>query len=87
MHKLWLGLGLLGLFAAGCVVGASRAGVSKANAGYVVEQRWSYFCLQSESVDDLTFRSNAAGMRGWELVTAAPTTAGAPIWCFRQPKP
>jgi len=78
-------------FIGGCVAGASRYGVAPANASngaYVVEQRWAYFCFQESNVDDINFKSNAAGARGWEMIAASGATAGgANIWCFRQPRP
>lgn len=79
-------MGLIAVFGAGCVAGAASLAVHKADA-YVVEQRWAYFCSQGDSVDDVHYKSNAAGRRGWEMIAAAPSTSGGPIWCFRQPQP
>jgi len=75
-------------FIGGCVAGASRYVVSPAKASYVVEQRWAYFCFQESNVDDVNFKANAAGARGWEMVVASGAgNAASNIWCFRQPRP
>jgi len=78
-------------FIGGCVAGASRYGVSSAqasNGSYVVEQRWAYFCFQESNIDDINFKANAAGARGWEMVAASGSANGASnVWCFRQPRP
>lgn len=87
MRRILIGVGLGALFGAGCAVGASSLAVHRANAAYVVEQRWAYFCFQGDTVDDVHYKANAAGRRGWEMIAAAPSTSGGPIWCFRQPQP
>jgi len=75
-------------FIGGCVAGASRYIVPPASASYVQEQRWAYFCFQGSNVDDVNFKANAAGARGWEMVAAGGLSDGsANIWCFRQPRP
>ncbi|HEY2405287.1 MAG TPA: hypothetical protein VGI10_04755 [Polyangiaceae bacterium] len=53
----------------------------------MIEQRWAYFCFEANSVDDVHFKANAAGLRGWDLVTSSTNANGAVIWCFRQPRP
>jgi len=75
------------VFAVGCVAGASNFAVPRAKAAHVVEQRWAYFCFDAATSDDVHFKANAAGARGWEMVSAAPSNEGSAIWCFRQPRP
>jgi predicted secreted Zn-dependent protease len=88
MRGFLIGFSVSLAFIVGCVAGSTRYGVPKAEAAAVVEQRWSYFCFDASSVDDVNFKANAAGMRGWELVTSAPSaSAGQSTWCFRQPRP
>jgi hypothetical protein len=69
-------------FIVGSVVSTAQAG----DEHVVVEQRWAYFCFEEPDADDVNFKANAAGARGWELVAASPGTGGS-IWCFRQPRP
>lgn len=89
MRRTLLGLTLFVAFAAGCVAGSSKdVFVAPARAGHeVVEQRWAYFCFQDGNAEQVNYKANAAGARGWEMVAAAPSDSGAPIWCFRQPRP
>jgi len=88
MRGFLIGLSISVAFIVGCVASSTRFGVSRAEAAAVVEQRWSYFCFQASSVDDVSFKANAAGMRGWEMVTATPNSANDQmVWCFRQPRP
>lgn len=87
MRKLLLGLGIFAVFAAGCAAGASSWTISKASAARSAEQRWAYFCFDADSAEDVHTKANAAGARGWEMVTAAPNGAGQIIWCFRQLQP
>ena len=87
MRQFLLGLGVSAIFAAGCVAGASNLAVPKAKAAYVEEQRWAYFCFEANTVDDAHFKANAAGARGWEMVSAAANSGGQIIWCVRQPRP
>lgn len=91
MRRILLGLTLLVAFAAGCVAGASKQDlfVAPAQAGRaVIEQRWAYFCFQDGNTEQVNYKANAAGARGWEMIAAAaPADSGAPIWCFRQPRP
>jgi hypothetical protein len=87
MRKLLLGLGISAVFGAGCVAGASNLAVPKARAAYVEEQRWAYFCFDATSADDVHFKANAAGARGWEMVSGVSNSGGGSIWCFRQPRP
>ena len=75
------------VFIAGCVAGASNLAVPKARAAYVEEQRWAYFCFDASSADDVHYKANAAGARGWEMVSAASGADGVTTWCFRQPRP
>jgi hypothetical protein len=87
MRKFLLGLGVSAVFGAGCVAGASNFAVPRASAAYVEEQRWAYFCFDASTADDVHFKANAAGARGWEMVSGASNADGEIIWCFRQPRP
>ena len=87
MRQFLLGLTISAVFAAGCVAGASNFVVPKAKAAYVEEQRWAYFCFDASSADDVHYKANAAGARGWEMVSSASNGDGDIIWCFRQPRP
>ena len=87
MRGFLIGLSLSLAFIVGCVASSTRYGVPKAEAAAVVEQRWSYFCIQANDVEDLNFKANAAGMRGWDMVASTPDHNGQMIWCFRQPRP
>jgi hypothetical protein len=87
MRQFLLGLGVCAVFGAGCVAGASNLGVSKAKAAYVEEQRWAYFCFDATSAEDVHFKANAAGARGWEMVSGVSSVEGNSTWCFRQPRP
>jgi len=87
MRQFLLGLGASAIFGVGCVAGASNFVVPKAKAAYVEEQRWAYFCFDASTADDVHFKANAAGARGWEMVSAATNSDGEVIWCFRQPRP
>jgi hypothetical protein len=87
MRQFLLGLGVSAVFMAGCVAGASSWAVPRASAARIEEQRWAYFCFEAATADDVHFKANAAGARGWEMVSAASSASGAPIWCFRQPRP
>ena len=85
-RQVLVGLAVSVVFVAGCVAGSTGLGVPKAKAAAVVEQRWSYFCFDAASTEDVHVKANAAGARGWEMVSAIPTSAGS-TWCFRQPRP
>jgi hypothetical protein len=87
MRQFLLGLSLSAVFIAGCVAGASNLAVPKARAAYVEEQRWAYFCFDAASADDVHYKANAAGARGWEMVSGATSAEGQTTWCFRQPRP
>ena len=87
MRQFLLGLSVSAVFIAGCVAGASNLAVPKARAAYVEEQRWAYFCFDAASADDVHYKANAAGARGWEMVSAASNADGQTTWCFRQPRP
>lgn len=88
MRRILAGLTLLLAFAAGCVAGSRQSAVPTARAGHeVVEQRWAYFCFEADDAEQVSYKANAAGSRGWEMVAAAPSGSGSPIWCFRQPRP
>ena len=87
MRGFLIGSSLSLAFIAGCVASSTRYGVPKAEAAAVVEQRWSYFCFEATSVDDLSFKANAAGLRGWDLATNTVKPDGGTISCFRQPRP
>jgi len=86
-RQVLVGLGLCAVFAAGCVAGASNLAVPKARAAYAEEQRWAYFCFDAASADDIHTKANAAGARGWEMVSGVSNPGGGGTWCFRQPKP
>lgn len=86
MRKFLLGLGLSAAFAAGCVAGASHFVVPKAQAADDAP-RWAYFCFNATTADDVHAKANAAGAKGWEMVSASPGTGGEVIWCFRQLRP
>ena len=87
MRGFLIGMSIPLSFILGCVASSSRYGVPRAEAAAVVEQRWSYFCFEASTVDDIHFKANAAGMRGWEMVSSSPNASGQIIWCFRQPRP
>lgn len=87
MRGFLIGLSISLAFIVGCVAGSSRYGVPKAEAAAVVEQRWAYFCFEAATVEDVSFKANAAGMRGWELVTSSMNQNNQTVWCFRQPRP
>ena len=88
MRGFLLGLSISLAFIVGCVAGSNkRWGEPRAEAAAVIEQRWAYFCFEANSVDDVHFKANAAGLRGWDLVTSSTNANGAVIWCFRQPRP
>ncbi|HKY36025.1 MAG TPA: hypothetical protein VJN18_08810 [Polyangiaceae bacterium] len=87
MRQFLLGLSVSAVFVAGCVAGASNLAVPKARAAYVEEQRWAYFCFDASSADDVHYKANAAGARGWEMVSAGHGEDGQMVWCFRQPRP
>ena len=87
MRGFLIGLSISLAFVVGCVASSSRYGVPKAEAAAVVEQRWSYFCFEASSVDDLSFKANAAGLRGWDMVTSTAKDDGQLVSCFRQPRP
>jgi hypothetical protein len=87
MRQFLLGLGVSAVFMAGCVAGASSFVVPKAKAAHVEAPRWSYFCFDASTADDVHFKANAAGARGWEMVSAASNGDGEIIWCFRQNAP
>ncbi|HEY3235049.1 MAG TPA: hypothetical protein VGJ84_10035 [Polyangiaceae bacterium] len=90
MRGFLIGLSVSVAFIIGCVAGASRFVLPPAEAAYVVEQRWAYFCFQESDADELGVKANAAGARGWELVAATTSKSGGDgkaVWCFRQPRP
>lgn len=87
MRGFILGLSISLAFMVGCVAATSGLLLPPALAGQVVEQRWAYFCFERSNVDDLNDMANGAGARGWELVAAASSKGGDPVWCFRQPRP
>ncbi len=84
MRQFLLGLGVSAVFGAGCVAGAGSFAVPKAKAAYAEEQRWAYFCFDASTAEDAHSKANAAGARGWEMVSAASNADGEVIWCFRQ---
>lgn len=87
LRKVLLGVSVSSAFVIGCVAGAARSTVPKAEAAYVIEQRWEYFCFAEERAERVQEKANAAGARGWEMVAAAPGEDGKPVWCFRLPRP
>ena len=84
MRGLLIGLSVTLAFIRGCVAGASRMALPPAKASYVVEQRWAYFCFQDSNVDDVNYKANAAGARGWELVAASGSAGGFAILAERR---
>ena len=87
MRGFALGLSISIAFIAGCVASSSRIGLSQAKATAVIEQRWAYFCFDATSTEDLNYKANAAGLRGWEMVSGNGPTDKGSTWCFRQPRP
>jgi hypothetical protein len=87
MRGFLVGLSISLAFIVGCAVSSTRYGLQKAQAEPVVEQRWSYFCFNAADADDVSFKANAAGMRGWEMVASNTNSNGQAVWCFRQPRP
>ena len=87
MRHFLLGLSVSAVFVAGCVAGASGLAVPRAKAAEVEGQRWAYFCFDAQGADDVHFKANAAGTRGWEMVSGVPNQNGTATWCFRQPRP
>jgi hypothetical protein len=87
MRQFLLGLGVSAVFVAGCVTGASSLGVPRANAAHGDGRSWAYFCFDAATADDVHLKANAAGAKGWEMVSAAPNPDGNIIWCFKQPRP
>lgn len=87
MRGLFIGLSLSLAFIVGCVASSSRYGVPRAEAAAVAEQRWSYFCFEANDVGDLSSKANAAGLRGWDMVTSTAKPDGQLVSCFRQPRP
>jgi hypothetical protein len=61
--------------------------VQRAKAASVEEQRWAYFCFDANGAEDVHFKANAAGARGWEMVSGVANDSGGSTWCFRQPRP
>jgi hypothetical protein len=86
MRQFLMGLGVSGVFLAGCVAGASNFVVPKAEAARAEEQRWAYFCFDANSAEEIHTKANSAGARGWELVTSVVNPTGDVTWCFRQPR-
>jgi len=84
MRQFWLGLGLLAVFAAGCVAGASKLAVPKARAEGEA-QRWAYFCFEATSEQDLNDKANAAGAQAWQMVSGTGQL-GSSVWCFKRPR-
>jgi hypothetical protein len=89
MRQFLLGLGVCALFVAGCVAGASTFAVPRANAATVggEAQRWAYFCFDADSSEDVHEKANAAGARGWQMVSGVTKAGGGATWCFKQPRP
>ena len=82
MRQFLLGLCVSASFIAGCVAGASSVGVPRAQAART--ENWAYFCFDARTAESAHEKANAAGSRGWELVSGAPGEGGQTIWCFRQ---
>jgi hypothetical protein len=87
MRGFLIGLSISLAFIVGCVASSTHWGLPRAEAAAVAGPRWSYFCFEAANVNDVNSKANAAGMRGWELVTAATNADGLMIWCLRQPRP
>ncbi len=47
------------------------------------EPRPAYFCFETSSVSDLSGKANAAGQRGWEMVSGVGSAAHS-VWCFKR---
>lgn len=87
MRQFLLGLGVSAVFAAGCVANASGWVVPKAKAAYVEGQRFAYFCFDAASAEDVHSKANAAGDRGWAMVSGVTSPNGQMVWCFQKPRP
>lgn len=87
MQKFLLGLGVSAVFVAGCVAGASGLMIPRAAAASGEEQRWAYFCFDSSGSVDTHEKANAAGARGWQMVSGVGSPSGDMVWCFKQPRP
>lgn len=86
MRSFLFGLGVSGVFFVGCLAGASNLAVPKARAARAEDQRWAYFCFEAQGVDEIHSKANAAGARGWEMVSGVAGPNGV-VWCFRRPSP
>lgn len=86
MRKFLLGLGFSAAFAVGCVAGASHFVVPKAQAAHD-GAHWAYFCFNATTAEDIHEKANAAGAKGWEMVSAGAAPSGEVIWCFRKLRP
>jgi hypothetical protein len=90
MRQFLLGLGGCALFVAGCVAGASSLAVPKARAAPTTgeEQHFAYFCFDAASAEDIHEKANAAGARGWQMVSGVARADGqGMVWCFKQARP
>ena len=89
MMKRQVSIGLV--FLAGCVVGgvSSQVVAPPARADAPVT-RWEYFCLGADTNgNDAVTQLNAAGARGWELVSTSPLgdTGYRMAICMKRPLP
>jgi hypothetical protein len=84
MPRIIASLLILAGFVAGFLFSATRFGLSRAEAASGSDQRWAYFCFDSQETKDINAKANAAGLRGWEMVTASQTAEGNSVWCFKR---
>ena len=68
-------------FVAGVLAAALGGTVRSASADQ--PPRAAYFCFEAANVNDLQAKANAAGQRGWEMVSGVGH-AGQSVWCFER---
>lgn len=88
MRGFFVGVSLSVAFIAGALFGGLLEGrvVSTASAAPSTGRAWAYFCFEEANVDQVAYKANAAGARGWEMVSATTGGSGEAIWCFRTPR-
>ncbi len=88
MRGFLVGISVSVAFIAGALFAGVFNGhlVSTASAAPKAGREWGYLCIQEGNVDQVAYKANAAGARGWEMVSASQSETGEPIWCFRQPR-
>ena len=90
MRGFILGASLSLVFIVGCVAGVAAKPliIPEASAQQAASmEKWQYYCFRDFDTARITKTANAAGKKGWELVTAA--AAGGPMvthptWCFKR---